>query len=173
MKQKQVFLVEGESEKVLLQHLRERYPKITAKYMIFNALQNDLNKFIRTFKDIKQTSFFIVFDCDVLNHKDCNKVSQLIDNFNLLRKHKAYAVWLIQQTNNLEDELISALCLKNSKQLFEYFQSVSKEEFVRRLINSNNLTSKLINFNLARFWEKDLHNTIKKLNKVIGKKLCR
>lgn len=117
-----IFLIEGETEQSVLKAIGciGKYKKInlwnTSVHRIFSTLRADI--------------LFIIYDTDRLEN-----ISVFQENLNFLDKNKVQ-YYLLQQTKNLEDELIRC---SDCKKLKDFFNTASVSEFKTALINCNNL----------------------------------
>lgn len=143
------FLVEGETEKLLVNYL---YLGRIVKVNLWN-LKND--KLSPIFRQISNNSkVFVVCDTDSINQV-C--VNNFIANFHALKKHIGKDnIFLFQQNNNLEDELIYCSSnIKNVKELRLAFNNASGvEQLKRNFIKETNILAKLnsIGFDHTKLW---------------------
>lgn len=157
-----LFLVEGETEKKLLHALQSRHSALRGKVTIFNICQKPIEKILRS---IKSDILYIVYDTDTLHNTD--ESNRVIQNFYTLKKHKLN-FYLIQQTNNLEDELIASCAELNRKEkLYKSFGAHGCAEFKHKLCSHKQLYNKLLeelNFTLNRMWAQDIHPKLHQFN---------
>lgn len=145
MRKQVVYFYEGETEKKLLEVLKNTQRIRSGKLKKFNLWKND-------FKSIKKTIhtatelFFIVDTDDTDNTKIFESNIKSFDNpFNL-----------IIQVKNLEDELCYSCNKSNNKELFQDFYKVQHSDtFKSKFIKDKNLFNVLDknNFDFLKLWE--------------------
>lgn len=140
-----IYLVEGETEEMLFKAL-----PLLGKTMKFNLWQKPIRKIERKFKS--DTKIYVVYDTDIWDNFD-------LFHQNIMRlKSSKRLLGIIQQTHNLENELLFACqSVKNQKQLFKAFNAVSADEFKTNFNATTNLAYKLDNlgFNPDLLWQQE------------------
>ncbi len=136
-----LILVEGETEKRLVATLN-----LLGKVQIINLWQKPVSKIIPR---IKEDIVIIIYDADTLDQIDFFK-----KNLNTLQKHNI-KFYLVQQTHNLEDEIIA--CSK-CKKIQEVFNTQGIRDFKSEWLKCQNLSKKLedINFQKSKLWNGSL-----------------
>ncbi len=142
-----VYIVEGETEKKLLETLKTNFQCICpGKIIILNAVQKLFAR--NRFMPYDKSHFVILFDTDV------EFINILKENIKMLSDlSNSKAVYCIPQVKNLEDELCYACNIKNIRQLTgSSSASDFKRDFLR--ISNSTLHQKLISngFDFARLW---------------------
>lgn len=134
-------LVEGETEKKLVNSLN-----IVGKIQIINLWEKPVVKIIPR---IKEQLVLIVFDTDILKNIELFK-----KNLQTLQQYRVN-FYLLQQTNNLEDELITC---SNCRKIQEVFSTQGVKEFKSQWLKCQNLDKKLldINFQPNQLWTRDI-----------------
>lgn len=147
MKDKYIYLVEGECERKLVKVLQSdeliRYGKI----IVFNPVNEKMTiDRLRTIN--KDSNIVFVFDTDTNNYNILNQ------NIYFVKKLK-YINILVPQIHNLEDELVYSTAINNIKELLNVS---SVREHKTRFINEKNLMFKLkkADFNINKLWSRDL-----------------
>lgn len=137
-KHKQIlFLVEGETEIKFIETL-----KLLGKVKKYNLWNNDISKLLPT---IKADLVYIVYDTDIT--RNTNYFQE-----NLIKLKQAKIKFsLLQQTLNLEDEIIRCSSCKSINQIFG---TTSATEFKTKFLSCSNLEQKLekINFSPISLW---------------------
>lgn len=116
-----IYLVEGETEKLLVNTLKSEMKLIEAgNVKKFNVIQDMLKN--SNLIDVKPNSIAIlIFDTDVSN------IDILLKNINFLKKSSIIKdVICIPQVKNFEDELLRACSIKK---ITEFINSKSKSDF--------------------------------------------
>lgn len=139
-----IFLVEGETEIVFLKYL-----KVLGSVRKFNIWEHNVQAVLRGAKSSDR--FYIVFDTDLSNNIE--KQNTCLRNLVVLQQNNALA-GLVQQTKDLEDELVCALNM-NKNNLLRLFNARNLREFKSNFIAENNLKNKLGNLDLERLWVQD------------------
>lgn len=140
-----IYFFEGETEKKLLQSLKNEGEIKHGKLKKFNLWLKDFN-LERIIK--KGDEIFFVIDTDIKN------TDIFIRNMELL---KPYNICLIVQNKNLEDEICFACGNISESKLLKYFYNVkSVNEFKRRFIKDRNISEKLNknNFVFDKLWSR-------------------
>ncbi len=143
-KKEYLFLVEGETEKKLMDAL-----ELLGNVKVFNIWEKDVAKILLT---IKANVVYVIFDVDVITKlKQINKLKQFKGNIDRLNKAKK-TIYLLQQYQNFEEELIRSC--NNCKTIKDFFNCTSRDEFKSKFINCNNLEQKLKDwdFKLTQIW---------------------
>ncbi len=139
------FFVEGETEIALLKALG-----ILGVKQKLNLWENDVQKILRKLKP--NTTIYIVYDTDITAQHQ-----RFLANLNKLQNDKNITkIYLLQQTQNLEDELSTA-CSKSKVQLQKAFKAQDDKEFKSRLCECSpeNLLQKLNKLSLQtdKLWQ--------------------
>ncbi|WP_439256976.1 hypothetical protein [Lonepinella sp. BR2271] len=133
-----LFLVEGETEEKLIKTL-----KLLGKVQKFNCWNQDIYKLIPR---LRASEIYIVYDTDVTTNsvRFCQNIQQL--------KDYKLTVFLLQQTLNLEDELVKS---SNCRNINAIFKTKSKKEFKTQFKDCSNLAQKLkeIDFKAEKLWQ--------------------
>ena len=148
MRQRKLIYVEGQTEKILLQDVL----RVSAKVVIFNLWKESVGKQLRYIQG--SAEIYIVYDTDVMNPENVRRFSE---NLRTL-KIKGFLAGLLQQTGNLEDELVrSCSGLIGKKDLHRLFGAQGNKEFKRILCNVTNLQDKLheAGFERCKLWRGD------------------
>lgn len=156
-------LYEGETEKKLLKCIGA-----IGKYTKFNPFENDVSRLRRLIN--KQDTVYLVYDSDVIHDNAVNKFKANIKQ--LLRTTKKLV--LIQQTLNLEDELVYACAsCKDHKQLYQAFNAkpVTIEKFKANFIKATNCLTilKRLGFDKEKLFDRPLHESLAYLQEYSGK----
>ncbi|HED4484300.1 TPA: hypothetical protein R4352_002063, partial [Pasteurella multocida] len=119
------------------------------KKIVFNLWNNEINKI---YSRLNADIIFIIYDTDKTQN-----YNRFNNNLNFLKKNKI-KFFLLQQTNNLEDELV--YCTSCSK--IEDFFGNSTSEFKASFISCGNLQQKLnrLHFNPEKLWSRNLHQLL-------------
>ena len=141
-----LFYVEGETELHLIEKLELR-----GKLKKFNFWNNNVNKIIRTIK--RNYCVCIVYDTDDIHPQN---VIRFVESVKRIAS-SCYKVMLLQQTKNMEDELLFSCSCKN-KTLFDAFQASGRKEFKNQFIKTNNPIEILnaLGFTKESLWSKKL-----------------
>lgn len=142
-----LILVEGETEEKLVKTLN-----IVGKIRKINLWEKDISKIIAT---IKEDNVVIVFDTDKVE-----MIQRFITNLKILEKHKI-KFSLVQQSKNLEDEVI--YCSK-CKRIQDVFNTQGVKEFKNEWNKCQNLDNKLheIYFDSNKLWTRTLIKPLEK-----------
>ena len=141
-----LILVEGETEQHLIND-----SNIRGKVKIFNCWDNEIKKIQRMINS--KYHVVIVYDTDIINPA-CTK--RFKENITVLSKI-CHQITILQQTQNLEDELIYA-CSCSEKSLLNEFKSSSKSEFKSSFLKCTNPLVKLekLGFDSNKMWDRDI-----------------
>lgn len=150
MSQKNIYLVEGETEERLVNHLvAERLIEPGKRYK-FNLWEKDVINILRKFSR-KDNVVIIVFDTDI---------PQQIKRFNqnlkrIVGDSSVKAVILAQQTKNMEEEL-QYCCSCNLQKLLGEFNATGLNEFKRKFIKASSLTAHFdrLGFDFGKLWSR-------------------
>ncbi len=139
-----LFFVEGQTEQAVLSALN-----ILGKTDKRNLWHIDSKKIIRLLKP--NTTLYIVYDTDELS-----QCQRFINNLKQLDKEKkVVSLYLIQQTHNLEDELVYACSISKPK-LRKEFKAQNDDELKSKInqCTSDNLFQKLskLGLNTDKLW---------------------
>jgi len=143
-KENLLYFVEGETETALLNALT-----ILGKKQKLNLWEQDVSRFVRRIKP--DTSIYILYDTDVLH-----QYRRFIDNLKKLDTEKNVAnIFLLQQTENLEDEVAFACTISSRNKLFRAFNTQDATEFKSVFIKTNNLLERLnkLKLNPEKLWQ--------------------
>jgi len=141
------YFYEGETEKKLLQHLKDEGHLLHGGLKKHNLWNTLFSKVERTINKTDHLYFFV--DTDVTSD-----LSILIKN---IKRLKPYKVRLMVQHQNFEDELCFACDKKNSRALYEDFYGIaSPTEFKSKFMRESNLNGKLVdnNFDHKKLWSR-------------------
>lgn len=147
-----LYFVEGQTEKALIASMN-----VFGKPKIVNLWQNDVKKILPNIES--KTKVFVIFDIDVI---DANTLQRFHDNLKILCEKKLL-VGLLQQTKNLEDELVySCNSIKSHKQLFDEYNACSASEFKASFSQHRNPFTVLVNngFDINKIWQRGLESYI-------------
>lgn len=150
-----LYLVEGETEKLLINAIKNEYLQ-AGKVEVINITQAIIKEgFLRTFKE--NTTIILVFDTDILGELGKNNVCKINENIKRLKKYSP-EILLIPQHHNFEAEMLFATNLKNLKDFFNT-KTDSPNEFKSKFLGLNNDTHvrkklKEWGFDIQRLWSK-------------------
>lgn len=148
MSRRKFIYVEGQTERALLQDVL----KVSAKVVIFNLWKESVDKQLRYLQGL--ADIYIVYDTDVMNQENVKRFSE---NLRILKANR-FLAGILQQTANLEDELVrSCSGLVSKKDLHRLFSAQGNREFKRMLCNVTNLQDKLreVSFEHCKLWRGD------------------
>lgn len=149
------YIVEGETEKKLIEILKTEKKICLGKIKILNVIQTQISQaFLRTLEP--NTIVVLIFDTDI------KKKDILEENIVKMKKNKNIKeIIFIPQILNLEDEIIYAT---NVNQIEELLGSSSKKDFKNDFNSCSNIYSKLISkkFNISKIWTRNCTTTFKK-----------
>lgn len=160
MKKQVVYFYEGETEKKLLECLKNAKQIIPGKLKKFNLWNGRFKSIEKTFN--KTYKLLFVIDTDDLQNTDAFK-----KNIESLKLRNAHRFCIIYQCRNLEDELLCSCNIKDHKALFNSFYCVENlHKFKTEFAQDKNLsqTLKKNNFNLNHLWVRrsgDFYNWLK------------
>ena len=143
-----VYIVEGETERKVIEALRTELRCIYAgKVLKHNVVQEVVkrNNFMRFSRD---TMFVLIFDTDT------DGVAVLKQNITLIGElPNARKVITIPQVRNLEDELCYSCCIRDIRELT---RSKSQSDVKRDLLRLNNLGVRLeqVGFDILKLWSR-------------------
>lgn len=146
-----IILVEGETEKALLNDFKTilKYPiKRIVKVNVWNS---DLKKITPSFTE--PSDILVVFDTDRIEN-----IKRFTENIKLLQSKK-HKVFLLQQIDNFEAEICHASSIKKQKLLKTFCPKiVSLENFKNEFNAQQNRLKKLdeIGLNKNKLWEREL-----------------
>ena len=143
-----VYIVEGETERVLLETLRSELRYIHAGKILKHNVVQDIVKRNNFLSFNKGTLFVLVFDTDT------DGVSVLKRNISIIESlPNAREVITIPQVRNLEDELCYSCRIKDIRELTH---SKSQSDVKRDLLKLSNLGMRLeqSGFDIARLWSR-------------------
>lgn len=142
------YIVEGETEVVLLQHLFDKGVLAPGKKQVFNLWEKDVSKIRRKFSKTNNT-IYIIFDMDVLvaNAKFNKNLKALVGDKTVKE------IILMPQRLNFEDEL-SHSCGCGLQALYDLFNAAGAGEFKSRFIASKAISKTLTiqGFDHRKLW---------------------
>ncbi|MFP2485830.1 glycosyltransferase family protein [Enterobacter ludwigii] len=154
-----IVLVEGETEKALIDDFKRKHKDPIKRIIKLNLWLGDVNKVLISLTE--QNDIIVVFDTDAKDgfdtfHKNIKAI--------LARKHN---VFLLQQTNNFENELTYACkCTENT--LFSLFCKKIKscDNFKASFLKSKTRLEMLesLGFKKDLLWQRGLISELLKLN---------
>ena len=149
---KYIYIIEGQTDAKLVKHLSSTSRIPSGKRKIFNLWEQNVRNLLRTFSR-KDNHIYIVFDTDVL--ENIGRFNKNIKQLSLDKSVKT--ITLLQQTNNLEDELVRC-CNCQMRALFDSFAAEGVSQFKRKFLKVTNLNAKLsdLGFNYENLWSQDL-----------------
>lgn len=155
-----IYLVEGETEKYLIEDLKKNEITISAQVVRFNLWDNDIGKLIANIPPANKGFVCIIYDTDVLYHSETNNRDALINKFknNIKRLiDKKYNIILLQQTFNLEDEL-GFCCNCDITLLYKHFNVTERNKLKTAFLNTRDIVKYLekINFQKEKLWIKPI-----------------
>ncbi len=163
---KVLFFYEGETEKQLIQALKEINKQqdgsiLLGKAQKFDLWKNDIKKLMPR---IKEDELIFICDTDVLD--SC--IAQFEKNLTLLKKNKTKFSLLIQ-VKNMEDEILNCTACKK---LDEFFATKGTDNFKNAWIKcgkANKLSQKLLSvaIDTDKLWTQALPNELSRLNQWI------
>lgn len=144
-----IFLGEGVTEKKFIHAL-----SILGRFQSFNVSQNPIRKLLP--KLSKGSRIYIIYDTDILNEENFKENIKILSQ----QKHLHFA-GLIQQTENLEEEIISASKL-NKQQVLSQFNCSAISELKKQLTQTTNLAKKLndIELDCHKLWQQPCPKSI-------------
>ncbi len=145
MSRKQVFyFYEGETEKKLLEFLKDEKKIKAGKIKKFNLWKSRFQSIKRTIN--KKYELFFIIDTDKIDDK-----KTFIDNIKSL---KSYNFCLIIQNKNLEDELCLSCEKANQNKLIKDFYNCNINKFKAKLIADKHFIKTLNNnnFDFNKLW---------------------
>lgn len=145
-----IYYYEGETEKTLLNFLKNNRMIKCGKTKKFNLWNMKIKNIVRNFPDPKKSELFFIVDTD---RKDKRNI--FVDN---IKELQFYTFYLIIQHKNLEDELCFS-CKKsdNTKLYQDFYQVRDINAFKTKFKNEGNLRSKLTknDFDFKKLWSRD------------------
>ncbi len=156
MSKKYCFLCEGETEESVLKAL-----SIIGQVIKFNICEHNADKVIRRIKG----NCYVIYDTDIIDNKN---IARFRENVKILQQ-KTNLIGFLQQTNNLEDELVRSSKVK-IQDLQKHFHASGQNELKTKINKSNNLFERLqqIGFNADLMWRQA---TIKQLQQLSIKRV--
>lgn len=153
-----LFLVEGETEEKLVQLFFLGQVKRVDLWSLKNEKIHTITRLISK----KGTKVYIICDVDAINPSNCQNFLQ---NFHCIKRHvKEENIFILQQTNNFEHELLYSLGLKR-KELYEIFHASGEEKLKKNFLAENQLLNKLMenNFDIKKLWIRPIHQSLSTL----------
>ena len=150
------YIYEGETEEKFIASLLETELIPAGKKQKFNLWDKEVSNILRKFKP-KNNNIYIVFDTDI--------TTNLVRfNRNLKRLSKDASVkkiFLMQQTLNLEDELLYCCGCTRAK-LLSSFGAEGIDEFKSKFIKEKRITYRLeeLAFDSQKLWTRALNSSI-------------
>lgn len=139
-----IYLCEGETEQCL-----QKVLPLMGKSIKFNMWTQPFRKIARKIKG----PVFVIFDSDIIDEA---KLKCFIDNVRALRKCGVDVKYL-QQTKNLEDELIRTSEINKISELVKHFGAQGKSDLKSHIAQSKNLKERLeqISFEADGLWDQE------------------
>lgn len=154
-----LFLVEGQTEQKLVNTLYLGQVRIADLWSLKNSKISSINRLITP-----NTHVYVVCDTDATDDGRCQN---FIKNFYAIERHVGKAnITLLQQTSNLESELLYCMSIKR-KDLYGQFNNASgNSQFKRNFISERKLLDKLTsnNFDVDKLWEKPVCSCLNSLS---------
>lgn len=144
------YYYEGETEKNLLDFLKNNGKIKHGKMKKFNLWNMKIKNIVRSFPNPKSSELFFIVDTDKILEKQI-----FINNIKIL---KPYNACLIIQHKNLEDELHFSCNKSNKIKMFQDFYTCNSEnKFKTDFANEKNLRQKLRdnNFDCEKLWSRN------------------
>lgn len=151
--QQLLIYVEGETEKALVSDLN-----VLGRISKINLWEKPLHPLIRTLRPNQKV--LVVYDTDHIQSQ--GNLERFVANIKLLKTYSAL-FGIMQQTQNLEDELVAACAgLNDRQQLFRLFDATGANEFKELFIKAGNRIVKLQKngFNADNLWRQATHNKL-------------
>lgn len=141
MAKKNLFIVEGECEKIFLNHYKDRMKNL-GRIVIENVLQNILDFSVT---GNKWDNVYIIIDTDLSKAYNIDKLIQNCKSIN------SKNIYLLLQDKNFEDELCYSMNI-NLKRLNKIFSACSNSEFKSNFISCKIIKTKLCNLELNKLY---------------------
>ena len=152
-----IYFVEGQTEKALLMALQAEKIIPSGKIHIFNCWDGKVESTLRLMPKSGRVISYIVFDTDVTSRVDefVNAVKRIADS--------SSKVHLLQQTRNLEEELIHACPGLKLLALHKAFRAQGGESFKNKFIKDKKRLVRLqeLGFNVNQMWSRGLMPILK------------
>lgn len=149
-----MYILEGETEQKIVNALKEAGLIISGKVKVLNVLTKNVASIARSIKP--STNLVLVFDIDVLkNNSGVTISSHFTKNLKLLEKTKNVKnIYIIQQVDTLEDELVRATTIREIKELLNSQSNTNAKSDINKCTN---LYTKLEEkgFNIEKLWIKE------------------
>lgn len=148
-----IIFVEGDTELSFFNKMKQE-KKISAKVIVKrNLWQDNIKSYAVTIP--KSSELFVIFDCDQISQSE-----RFLQNIALL-KSRGHTIFLLQQTNNFEEEL-AYCCSMPLKRFIENFCSrkgSGVNDFKRDFISCSNPLQKLMQIGMqeSKWFSRDLH----------------
>ncbi|WP_154103578.1 hypothetical protein [Eikenella corrodens] len=147
-----VIYVEGDTERVILKKVLGVHPKVE----IFNPWQHKIEGKLRKLETTaRKVEITILYDADL---SATTNAHLFLHNLKLLRQQN-YLSGLVQQTHNLEDEIVKSCSrIRSIRELYDYFGVAGQDEFKANLCQMSNPAQKLqdAGFDPAKLWRGEL-----------------
>ena len=151
LKKYAIALVEGETEKYLLNDFKNQLKYPIKRIIKVNLWNNEIKKIIPSFTE--KCEILIVFDTDRTEN-----IQRFKDNLNLL-KAKKHTIFLLQQKSNFEEEIAYASSI-TTRRLLAHFcpKIISLDNFKNEFNAQSNRLQKLegLGLNKRKLWERSL-----------------
>ena len=146
-----MYILEGETEQRVVNALKGANLIISGKVKVLNVLTKNIASIARSIKP--STNLVLVFDIDVLkNNSGVTISSHFTKNLKLLKKTKNVKnIYIIQQVDTLEDELVRATTIREIKELLNSQSNTNAKSDINKCTN---LYTKLDEkgFNIEKLW---------------------
>jgi len=162
---KYITLIEGESEKSIIEWLKPKgYLFGQTRKIVLSEIKH-INRSLNMIS--KHTTVTVIMDMDTIFRGESD-INRLKDNIKWLINN-AKKVRIITQDRNLEDELMRALSLVSIKSLIKHFGERNLGDLKSALstIVPEKLETKLFCMNLDLFWSTRLLNQLYQENEII------
>lgn len=169
MTKKVIYLVEGETEEALIKALISNNTLEHGRVIIFNCWDGKAESIARRLSTSESNKIYIVFDTDVTN-----RAKNFVHTVNYIIRY-SYQVVLLQQTKNLEEELVySCSQIRTENKLYFHFNAQGPNQFKKEFLRVSNRLERLysLGFDCDLMWRRELHatlvNRISKKNVKVG-----
>jgi len=159
LKKYAIALVEGETEKYLLNDFKTQLKYPIKRIIKVNLWNNDIKKIVPSFTE--KSDILIIFDTDRIEN-----IQHFKDNLNLL-KAKKHTIFLLQQKDNFEEEEAYASSVSIRKLLTHFCSKiVSLDNFKNEFNAQLNRLQKLegLGLNKRKLWERNLIDQLNNFN---------
>lgn len=160
LKKYAIALVEGETEKYLLNDFKSLLKYPIKRVIKVNLWNNDIKKIVPSFTE--SSDILIIFDTDRTEN-----IQRFKENLNLLESKK-HTIFLLQQNDNFEEEIAYASST-TTRRLLTHFcpKIVSLDNFKNEFNAQANRLQKLdaLGMNKNKLWERNLIAQLDNFNK--------